>query len=48
MLVNMLIVGAVILAVIVWIAMTQDELLEDKLDESAKIEEQVDDEEDLR
>jgi hypothetical protein len=48
MLVNMLIVGAVILAVIVWIAMTQDELPEDKLDESAKIEEQVDDEEDLR
>ena len=34
MLFNLLIVGAVILAVIVWIAMTQDELPEDTLDES--------------
>lgn len=48
MLINILIVGAVIVAVIVWIAMTQDELPEDKLDESVKVEEQNDDEEDLR
>lgn len=45
MLINILIICAVIAAVIVWIAMTKNELPEDKLDESAKVEEHSDNEE---
>lgn len=42
--VNAIIVGLVILAALMWAAMTAKELPEDKLDESVKVEEHPDNE----